>query len=235
MRKLPYILVILFCLLFTNSTYTQIIRDTTDCSDQLILDWVKITGGEYTDIINDITTDNAGNIYVVGNFNIEMDFQSVLLTSNGAKDYFVAKLDSEGDLIWIKSGGGSQDDEARGIALDDMGNIYITGNFSGTVEFGTEEVISNGDKDIFLIKYNNNGIYQWGKFMGGFNDDIAGNVCVDYQNNIAITGTYNTSMSINGSSIISNGLNDFFIAKYDSNGNSQWITSEGSSQNDSGV
>lgn len=210
-------------------------RDSTDCSDQLILDWVKITGGVYTDIVNDVTTDNAGNIYVVGSYSIEMDFQSISLISNGFKDYFLAKLDSNGNLIWIISNGGSEDDEATGIALDDVGNIYITGNFSGTVDFGSDQAISNGNKDIFLIKYNNNGIYQWGKFMGGFDDDIAGDVCVDYQNNPAITGTYDFAMSINGTSSISKGLNDFFIAKYNSNGDFQWITAEGSTQNDSGV
>lgn len=235
MKQFTSILIIILCLLLNNSIYAQVMRDSTDCNNQLILDWVKITGGIYTDIVNDVTTDNTGNIYVVGSFSVEMDFQSILLNSNGLKDYFLAKLDSDGNLIWITSGGGIQDDEATGIALDDFGNIYVTGNFSGTAEFGSEQFISNGDKDIFLIKYDNNGIYQWGKFMGGFDDDIAGDVCVDYQNNPAITGTFNSNMAINNSSHIGQGANDFFIAKYSSNGNFQWITAEGSTLNDRGV
>ncbi|MBN2777865.1 MAG: SBBP repeat-containing protein, partial [Bacteroidales bacterium] len=210
-------------------------RDTINCSNQPLLSWVKTAGGLDVDQINDITTDELGNIYIAGAYSLEMDFLSTNLLSNGFKDFFVAKLDPNGNLIWIQSGGGPQDDEAKGIALDQNGNVYVTGIFRGQADFGTENHNSIGGTDVFLVKYNNNGVFQWGEFFGGFDDDYSNDICVDHLNNVAVTGIYYFAMSINGSSYISKGANDFFVVKFNSLGNLQWVTTHGSTINDSGV
>lgn len=235
MNRNTVILLLLLCVLLSRNVFAQPMRDTINCSNQPLLSWVKTAGGLDVDQINDITTDELGNIYIAGAYSLEMDFQSTNLLSNGFKDFFVAKLTPDGSLIWIQSGGGPQDDEAKGIAIDENGNVYVTGIFRGQADFGSDTPNSIGGTDVFVVKYNNNGVYQWGKFFGGFDDDYSNDICVDNQNNVAVTGIYYFAMSINGSSYISKGANDFFVVKFNSFGDLQWVTTHGSTINDSGV
>ena len=186
---------------------SQVYRgDSTDCSNQLALSWVK-TGGELDDDgVNDVDTDAAGNIFVTGYFRGSMNFQSTIVTSAGGKDFFLAKLDSDGNLVWIETGGGSQDDYGTGIVVDGNDDVLVTGTFGGTADFSGNVANSIGQSDIFLIKYSNSGTYDWGQFMGGFNNDVSGGICVDNSNSPAIVGTYKSSMVFIGHpAIISNG------------------------------
>jgi gliding motility-associated-like protein len=235
MLKYFYILAFGFGLLSTITLNAQIYRDSTDCSDQYFISWIKTAGDDDVDVVNDICSDNSGNIYITGYFSNNMTIQTIDVNSYGYKDFYLAKFDSFGNLVWIETGGSIQDDEGTGLALDENGNIYVTGTYGGTASFGTEQAISLGNKDIFLLKYDNDGHYQWGTFIGGFDNDVAGEVCVDNNNNPVITGTYYFAMSIDGSSYVSSGANDFFIAKFDPTGSIQWVTTDGANLDDSGI
>lgn len=234
-KRYFYILTFLIGLFLVSNLNAQIYRDSTDCSDQLSLAWVKTAGANDVDAVNDIVSDESGNIYITGFFSYDMDFQGTVVNSVGYKDFYVAKLDNDGNLLWIQTGGGTADDEGVGIDLDGSGNVYVTGNYGAAGTFGTDDAVSYGNKDIFLLKYDNSGNYQWGNFFGGFDDDIAGDVCVDNNNYPAITGTYYFAMYLGGSSHVSVGLDDFFVAKFNSSGDFQWMTAEGSSADDSGL
>jgi len=235
MPKINYIFIIIAGLLFSMGLSAQVYRDSSDCSDLLSFVWAKTAGSDDIDEVHGICSDDDGNIYITGCFSNDMTFQGTTVSSAGFKDFYVAKLDNNGILQWIQIGGGAQDDEGTGIALDSDGNIYVTGNFRGTATFGSDMPNSLGNEDIFLLKYNSSGVYQWGEFLGGFDDDIAGDVCVDNSNNPVITGTYYFAMSIEGGSFISVGMDDFFIAKFNSDGILQWVTDEGSTVDDSGM
>ena len=128
------------------------------------------------------------------------------------------------------------------ITADDVGNVYLTGFFSGTVDFdpspGTTSLTSVGDEDIFIAKYDTEGALLWAKAIAG---QTAGNkgegwaITLDDNNNIYLAGRYagtfdfdpSTSSSVNLSSVL--GLNDIFMAKYDNNGNYKWAHSIGGS------
>src|SRR5262245_35466721 len=62
---------------------------------------------------------------------------------------------------WIRSAGGPGDDFARGIAVDGAGNTFLTGDFEGTCSFGNTNVTSNGGRDLFLAKYDQQGDLLW--------------------------------------------------------------------------
>lgn len=236
MRKISFILLIIG-LLFTSVLIAQptLRGDTTDCADLLDLAWVKTAGDIDDDNTNGVCVDNDGNIIIVGYFRGNMTFQTQAVSSTGAADYFVAKLDPDGNLIWIRTGGGPQDDFAVGVATDANNNINILGIYRGTATIGNDEVTSTGGKDIFIAQYTTFGDYNWGQFAGGFNDDSAGKIAVDNNNNILITGTYNFAIGIGSGSVIAIGGDDFFVAKFNEFGSFIWCSNNGSVSNDSGT
>ncbi|MBK6823054.1 MAG: SBBP repeat-containing protein [Saprospiraceae bacterium] len=104
--------------------------------------WAKRMGGKEADRGNQLTTDQMGNIYLTGNFKDMAEFESgvpnLKLTSAGFGDAFVAKLNRDGQLIWVKQIGGNLDDIGKsilGMAIDQTGNIFTTGFFRSEADF----------------------------------------------------------------------------------------------------
>ena len=77
-------------------------------------------------------------------------------TSLGSTDIFLVKYDSSGTKKWTKQFGTSSSDEGTGVTTDSSGNIYVTGKTSGNLDANT----SSGGEDIFLVKYNSDGVKQ---------------------------------------------------------------------------
>jgi len=243
MKKLIYILSTLIFIFISLEMMSQTLRDSVDCSNQLVLSWVKTGGGIDNDAVNDVDTDDLGNIFVTGYFTDTMNILGTEVISAGGKDFFLAKLDSDGILVWIETGGGILDDYGTGVVVDGNNDVLVTGTFSGPANFSGIPAISIQDLDIFLIKYSNAGVYDWGQFMGGWDDEISGGICVDNYNNPIIVGTYFNTLAYNDSIGISHyeyaystGIDDynFFVAKFDALGNFKWVTSDGSAADDSG-
>jgi hypothetical protein len=121
--------------------------------------WAKSMGGQFIDRGLGIALDNSGNVYNAGYFESTVDFDpgmdSLLFTST-AIDLYIQKLDSVGDLVWVRTIGGYSNDQAEDISVDDNGNIYITGIFSSIVDFdpgtGVNNLASAGFSDIFTHK-----------------------------------------------------------------------------------
>jgi hypothetical protein len=119
----------------------------------------QMGGADYEDGYA-ITTDNSGNIYVSGFFSGTGDFDpgtSVLnLTPNGQNDIVISRLDSLGNLSWVKNIGGIYDDRANAIIVDNSNNLYVTGSFGGTVDFDPTAGIFNlnatANYDMFIMK-----------------------------------------------------------------------------------
>ena len=118
----------------------------------LLLDWAKklesqvhpTEGGvEGTSI----KTDSSGNIYVTGNFSGTADFDPgegvVNLISGGQSDIFYAKYDTNGNYIFAKRIGSRGSDLSTSILVDKLGSAYVTGKFSGTVDFDPSEGVAN--------------------------------------------------------------------------------------------
>ena len=208
--------------------------------------WVKQMGGSLTDHGLSITIDNSGNVYTTGFFEGTADFDpgvgTTNLTSIGASDIFIQKLDTFGNLLWVKQMGGSFWDEGLSITIDNNGNIYTTGLFSITVDFdpgaGTTNLTSAGDYDIFIQKLDALGNLLWAKQMGGSTYDIGYSITTDNSGNIYTTGYFEGTVDFNPgvgtTNLTSAGFRDIFIQKLDSSGNLLWIKQMGGNNYDFG-
>ncbi len=129
--------------------------------------WAKNIGGSSKDIAYSLALDASGNVYTTGSFIGTADFDPgagvVNLISSGLEDIFISKLDASGNFVWAKNIGGSFDEEAFAIAVDQTTNgIYTTGYFNGTVDFNQDAGVVNftsfGLNDIFVHKMSQSGV-----------------------------------------------------------------------------
>ena len=186
-----------------------------------------------------VALDNAGNIFITGFFNDTANFSmgtgTATLSSSGAQDIFIVKLDTAGNLLFANKIGGAGNESANAIATDADGNIIITGSFSGSVNFntsgGSTVLSSTGYSDIFIAKYNAAGSLLWANAEGSAQTDAANAVCTTISGNIYVTGYFSDTADFDtgpGQQFLSsNGGIDMFVQKFDANGNFNWVKNMG--------
>ena len=145
--------------------------------------WAKRAGGNDSDSSRAIAADRMGNCYATGWFIGTATFGGTTLTSSGEGDIFVAKYDRAGKVLWARRAGGGSFDEGSGIAVDDTGNCYVTGYFSGTATFGGATLTSGGNGEVFVAKYDSAGNVIWVKHGGGTDEDHGNGIAVDGMGN----------------------------------------------------
>ena len=203
------------------------------------LNWVKqILGGGI--VAWSFSADSLFNLIMAGQFSGPQDFDpssnTVNLTSVGGYDIFIEKFDSLGNYLWVKQIGSTGADVAQGVGIDKSGNVLVTGYFSGTADFNPGSAVNNlspsGTRDAFVLKLNNNGLYQWAYNFGGGSMDHGVTISSDSSNNVITTGDFQGQADFNPgigvNNIISQGSYDVFIQKLDSSGNFIWVDEIGS-------
>lgn len=184
--------------------------------------WGNKAGGASIEQGLAIATDNNGNTYAAGYFTGTCNFGgSTSLTATGLSDIYVIKYNNLGVQQWVQKYGGPNDERARGIVVDNTGNIFLTGHFTGTTTIGSTNLVSNGLDDALIIKLDNSGAVLWARSGGGTGPDLGYDVACDGAGNAVITGEiFNTATF--GANVL-NGVNeDVFIAKYNAAGTLQW-------------
>lgn len=137
---------------------------------------------------------------------------------------YIAKLDIAGAVQWENRYTSAAIGTARGVDVDTLGNIYVVGEFEGSVKFDgvANEMSVGGGRDIFMLKLDGAGQYLWHKRFGVNNNQVAADVAVDADGSPHITGfATNDAFSFGGASLDPDGA-DVFIAKFDTAGNHVW-------------
>lgn len=190
--------------------------------------WVRTAGGESGDYTHAMACDAAGNVYITGEIERTVKFGSITFKGNGSNDVFLAKYNTNGDVLWAKKVGGSnKSDQGLGLALV-AGSVYITGNFQSSANFAGTKLTSSGLLDIFIAKYSTEGSLQWIKKAGGPGYDVGNAITGDSGGNIYVTGYFSNTAKFGGKSVTSKGGKDIFVAKYNSSGSCIWVKSAGS-------
>tara|TARA_B110000503_G_scaffold142897_1_gene241525 strand:- start:2220 stop:4586 length:2367 start_codon:yes stop_codon:yes gene_type:complete len=212
-----------------------------DTSNNLL--WVGAFGGLSDAIAWSVTSDPQNNIYISGNFSGTIDFDPsnsiVNLTSNGGQDIFVCKYSSSGSLIWARSFGGTLNDNGRELIVNSNEEVVLAGWFRNTINFVPGNLsftkTSSGGEEAFICKLNSSGIPIWVNTYGSntFYLERVYSLKFDLNGTILFTGIFggivDFDLSTNTFNLISNGEEDAFLAKIDSNGNHIWAKSWGGS------
>ena len=202
--------------------------------------WVGQMGGGWFDAIFEVEVDALGNVWTTGLFTDSADFDpgpgTSLLYGNNQANIFVQKLDPSGNFLFAKgigseSGGGL----AFYLDIDDGGNAYVSGVFDNSPDFDpgpdSSVLTSEGMSDVFLLKLNGVGDFQWVKRIGGPENENARGVRLDADGNIFLAGSFRQTVDFDpgeGSHLLtSNGEYDIFVEKLDAAGNLLWVSQMG--------
>jgi hypothetical protein len=164
-----------------------------------------------------IVLDPQNNIYVCGSLFGQGTFGSTSLNSGQNYEMVLVKADASGNILWAKDFDGSDFSFASGMAVDANGAIYITGNFSGTKQFGNISLTSSGNSDVFVAKFDANGDAQWAVSGGSGSSDNARAIAIS-KDGLYVAGIFSGfakfgNLHLNGSGSSS------FVWKLDLSGN----------------
>ncbi len=198
-----------------------------------VFEWAVLQGGNYSESINHTTIDTFGNIYVSGRFSSTVDFdpgpEESNLTAQSNDSNFVSKFDERGQFEWAVSLDLNHNNRIYDMATDAFGNVYIVGSYSNTVDFnpgaGTYNLSSFGNRDVFILKLDSNGHFEWVKNMGGLGYDEGLSIAVDNNGNLFTTGYYSEYAIFSSNPIealSSSTPKAAFISKHDNNGQLLW-------------
>ncbi len=208
-----------------SSGFKDIFISKIDNSGNIL--WARQAGGINEDEGHGIATDSLGNITVTGFFFDSATFGDTTLISNGSYDIFIARYDSDGNVVWARQAGGTSLDRGFSTAMDGSGNCFATGYFSGTAIFGDTSLTSDGQDDIFIVKYDNQGDFIWAVKAGGQFFDQGYGIATDKFGNAIVTGKFSSQATFGDTTISSSRLFNTFISKYDPQGNLLWVRKAG--------
>lgn len=186
----------------------------------------------------DLVSDSQGNIFVTGYISsvhpspTTANFDAITIPMEfGDSLAFIAKLTNDGDWQWVETFGGLINHRDNGIAIDDEDNVYVTGGFTNTKDFGGQMITSDGQADIYVVKYDNDGNFQWVSQAGSPLRDRGNGIVDGHDGYMYVAGEFR-DICYFGSQQLNNygGPNgrDVFVAKITKDGDWVWASKAGS-------
>ena len=197
--------------------------------------WAKSGGGQNSDNASSVGVDDLGNVYITGHYaSSSLEFDNVSVSNNGSYDAFIAKFDSNGNIVWLDNAGGSGNEYCTSLKVCDNGNIYVTGYFNSSIAYFGDEYYNNvGAYDYFILHYTDNGLVNHVEVGGGAGNDYANDIDIDKLNNINLVITSNSDSLVFGNKVLkTNGMSDMFLIQYNLNFENNWAKSIGGTNND---
>lgn len=194
-------------------------HNPSSCTDMFIVKcdatgnvlWVKSTGGTGNEYVASVSTDPNGNVLVMGIFaSSSITFDSITLTNSNSsglnRNLFITKFDTNGNVIWAKSGLG----DGRSMSTDASGNVFLTGAYGAPL----------------ITKYDPNGNILWTK--SGAGNAGGTSISANANGDVFLIGQFNgPTITFGSTTLNSNGPGSVFIAKCDANGTLLWATTSG--------
>ncbi len=192
--------------------------------------WVKNFDGSDLTISRSMNIDSLGNLYICGFFSETCDFDPGSSSSNsvslGEWDAYIVKLDNDGNLIWNKSFGSENIEDAGDVVIDNLGNVYITGSFTNTVDFDPNSAVFNltaeGESDLFLLKLDIDGNFLWANQYESESYGYGSSVDLDLYDNVYISGLRHVVYSYGSGGNMNVEGYDIIVQKYQTDGALMW-------------
>ena len=188
-----------------------------------VLKWHTYAGSSLHDDGASIAVDGSGNIYLAGWS--EATWGTPISPHSGGRDAFVAKLNSAGELQWNTFLGSSETDEAKAIAVDGSGNVYVGGRSEATWGAPLHAIGERGDA--FVARLNSSGLLQWNLFIGGEWSESVNDIAVDAGGNVYVTGVCVNGWSDEfwGTPVAPSDIHqNAWVVKLNSSGTPAWYT-----------
>lgn len=190
--------------------------------------WTRFLQGQGSGSGHEIAADAAGNLYLGGFFAGKGRLGSCELDASGARDLFAAKLDRDGNCLWVTQGGGASDGLVSDIAPSADGSAcYLAGMFKATVRFGDASHTSAGNHDIYLAKLDSGGGALWSVHAGGPDIDYGLGLDVDESGAPLLTGETTGNVSLLDHEFRAMGRRDLYAARFSPDGSLRWAWQAG--------
>lgn len=232
---------------YFNSTFSfaGISQSTNGISDIFVArseangasDWMFTGGSAGPDRANALAVSDNNQTAVTGYFSHNADFGGQILASNNtSQDFFVLLLDSDGEMLWVRNFGGELGDTGFGIDFDTNGNILVTGQFRGTIDFDgtvfTSTTLPDGTAlsfDTFVLKLSPDGDIMWAKHGQNAGESRGLDISSDNEGNVLVCGQFSDTLTFDQTHN-NDILNAAFVVKFDEDGNELWFRRFTSSQ-----
>jgi ABC-type phosphate/phosphonate transport system substrate-binding protein/PKD repeat protein len=212
-------LAVVFLLVFGTSSMASL-------ESSINLEWNSFLGSTQPDASTSVAVDEWGNSYMTGS--TAATWGDPIRPYSGGEDAYVAKLNTNGELLWNTFLGSTERDGGTKLVLDDLGNVYVCGD--SRVWWGNPVTNHSGSDDAFVAKLDSNGNLLWNTFVGGTGGDISPEIAVDNSGNVLIVGS---SYATWGTPINPHqGGREIYLVKLDINGQPIFNTYMGSTQID---
>lgn len=192
------------------------------------IEWTLNFGGLGDDRAFSVETDSEGNIYIAGIFSSIAQVGNFTIESEGLHDVFVAKIDSSGNVIWVNSFGGSDEDEIGGLCVTSDGSTYATGSFSGDALFDNYTLSSMlhpetflPTRDVYIAHLNVVGEVTWVRQGAGPSDEIGNDICCDDFGRVYATGNFSGTIAFETTLMGADNQSSFALS-YNEQGDVLW-------------
>jgi Secretion system C-terminal sorting domain/Beta-propeller repeat len=203
----------------------QVITEGPVVIDPTII-WTSYYGGSGLDDSKGIYTDAFGNYYVTGTTTSTslISFNGAQGLINGGTDFYVVKFNSSNQRVWSSYFGGSGDEVATDIVVDDFGGVFVSGSttsLTGVALNSQQVVYGGGPKDGLIVKFNDGGQIEWSSYYGGNGDDKITSMSLGFQGEIVFLGETSSTNLLTLDPIQSTfggGASDVFVGMIDMTG-----------------
>lgn len=177
--------------------------------------WAKGGSSNSNEWMPSLAVDADGNLIATGWFEaFPISFGPFTIPNSGSTDIFLVKYDPNGNELWAVGAGGGFAEESRAVAVDDGGNIFVTGRFGTSITLGSSTLNSSLFGNVFIAKFDPDGNADWAIGTGGVEEEGGNGIAVGGNDDVYVTGSFDSpSLPFNLDTLVNSGPDDVFIAK----------------------
>ncbi|MCB0840126.1 MAG: T9SS type A sorting domain-containing protein [Bacteroidetes bacterium] len=216
--------------LISNGSRDAILTKLNQTTGEIV--WIRTIGGPEADVSEPVVLDSAGNIYYCGLFTSVMNINGSPVFTNGSSDIFLAKYDTAGTLLWLKTYGGNGADYISHFSYTRDHHLVFAGYFTETLQMDTISIPSGGKYDGMIGKMDLDGNVLWVSSLGGPGDERLFQAYEAPDGSFYSHGDMNDTFTVGTETFKTAGYIDALTTRWDQNGNLLWVRQGGGTMTD---